>query len=352
MIVVIAVSLAILLPILNSRREAQRRATCLNNQKQIALAFKTYASTFSNAFPPSAQAVRAPDGTKTVGGFSFLVKLLSFLDDDSINPINTQRSVPMHLPSTDLECLSDKKNASKEAVPFRESVTDRAIVDLINKQPAAFLCPSSPRGAAWRASAAQGITSYKALGATSRDSLVMAANPQAAPPYGTAAIHPDGTIYPAGHNLPIAAVGDGLSHTIITVETLDEAASRWVFGKETTLVGLPQSSSATGTAPQPPLTYFAPPGFDGTFGPGSAVAKAGLRTFLSYDFSPGGADAGKYEDPGFGKTPPAYGPSSGHPAVVIGGMGDGSARPLSKQIDAAARFFLITKNNSDPFYTP
>ena len=152
----------------------------------------------------------------------------------------------------------------------------------------------------------------------------MAANPQASPPYGTAAIHPDGTIFPADHNLPIAAVGDGLSHTIITVETLDEAASRWVFGKEATLVGLPQSSSATGTAPQPPLTYFAPPGFDGTFGPGSAVAKAGLRTFLAYDFSPGGADAGKYEDPGFGKTPPAYGPSSGHPAVVIGGMGDGS----------------------------
>ena len=33
-------------------------------------------------------------------------------------------------------------------------------------------------------------------------------------------------------------------------------------------------------------------------------------------------------------------------------MGDGSVRPLSKQIDAAALFFLITKNNGDPFYAP
>ena len=47
---------------------------------------------------------------------------------------------------------------------------------------------------------------------------------------------------------------------------------------------------------------------------------------------------------------PAYGPSSGHPAVVVVGMGDGSTQALSKRIDAANLFFLITKNNSDPFY--
>ena len=128
---------------------------------------------------------------------------------------------------------------------------------------------------------------------------------------------------------------------------MDEAASRWTVGKEATLVGLPQSSSATGTTPQLPFKYFTPPGFDGEFGPDSAVAKAGLRTFLSYDFSPTGADAGKYEDPGFAKTPPANGPSSRHPAVVICGMGDGSTMAISKQIDAANLFFLITKNGAE-----
>ncbi|MGO9108662.1 MAG: hypothetical protein ACLP9L_05460 [Thermoguttaceae bacterium] len=60
----------------------------------------------------------------------------------------------------------------------------------------------------------------------------------------------------------------------------------------------------------------------------------------------------KYEDPGFAKTPPAYGPSSAHPEVVICGMGDGSTLAISKQIDAANLFFLITKSNEDPSYAP
>jgi hypothetical protein len=47
-----------------------------------------------------------------------------------------------------------------------------------------------------------------------------------------------------------------------------------------------------------------------------------------------------------------YGPSSGHPAVCVVAMGDGSGAALSKQTDAANLFFLVTKNNSDPFYMP
>jgi hypothetical protein len=72
------------------------------------------------------------------------------------------------------------------------------------------------------------------------------------------------------------------------------------------------------------------------------------HTFFSYDFSPTGTDAGKYEDPGFGKTPPEYGPSSMHPEVVICGFGDASVQPISKQVDAATLFFLITKNGGEP----
>ena len=85
-------------------------------------------------------------------------------------------------------------------------------------------------------------------------------------------------------------------------------------------------------------------------------------TFLMYDCSPSGAQAGMYAtdgDPGSnwtttdqGSVYPAYGPSSSHPAVVIVGFGDASTQPLSKRTDAANFFFLITKDNSDPFYIP
>ena len=323
---IIAISLAILLPFLNIQREAGRRAECLNKTIQIGLAFANYASFFNNTFPPSAQISKGPDGTQTVGGWSYLVRLL---------PVIQYNSLYKTLPSN-----GDPEDTSNPA-----------IVAAMNTQLSEFLCPSGPRRQASGAQTTAGITNYKAMGATTRGSLIMVVNPQATPPYGTAPLHPDGTIFP-GNGTRCADVLDGLSQTIITIETVDEAASRWTVGKEATLVGMPQSSSATGTKPAAGYNYFAPPGFDHTWGPDSAVTKAGFRTFLSYDFSPRGADAGKYEDPGFGRTPPTYGPSSGHPAVVICGMGDGSVQALSKQIDAANLFFLITKNNADPVSDP
>jgi len=53
---------------------------------------------------------------------------------------------------------------------------------------------------------------------------------------------------------------------------------------------------------------------------------------------------------GFSQIPPAYGPSSMHPKVVICGTGDGSVQAMSKQIDAATLFIWITKSNDDPIY--
>ena len=331
-IVIIAISLAILMPILNSRREAQRRATCLNNSHQIGLAFQNFASTFGNAFPPSAKITKAADGTQTVGGMSFLVLVGSFMDIG-----NTV-------------IYFDLGPGRYNADP--EDTSNKAVVEAMNTQFSEFICPSGPHRQASSAQPSAGITNYKAMGATTRGSLMMVVDPQATPPYGPAGIHPDGAVFPSTHNLPAANISDGLSNTIFTIETVDEAASRWTVGKEATLVGMPQSSSPTGTTPQAPYSFFVQPGFDHTYGPGSAVARAGLRTFLAYDFRPTGADAGKYEDPGFGQTPPAYGPSSMHPGIVVCGFGDASVQAISKQVDAASLFFLITKNNADPFYAP
>jgi hypothetical protein len=336
-IVIIAVSLAILIPVLNSQREAQRRATCMNNSHQIGLAFLNYASTFNNSFPQSASVRKDADGTLTVGGWSFLVRLLSFMDN-----VWPYRSVPV------------------PGFGDPESPTHPATIEMIESQPIEFLCPCGPHGSVRSASGqCAGITNYKAMGASTRGSLVMVVTPQATPPYGTMTpirgtfpLHPDGAIFPAASNIPAAACLDGTSHAVFTIETMDEIASRWTVGKEATLVGLPQTSSPKGTTPQAPYTFFVQPGFDNTSGPDSAVAKAGFRTFLSYDFNPGGADAGKYEDPGFGPTPSAYGPSSMHPGVVVAGFGDASVQAIAKQVDAATLLFMITKNGGDAFLIP
>ena len=310
----------------------------MNNEKQLGLAMQNYASTFSNSFPASASLNNGPVGESTVGGYSFLVKLLPFMEYDTL-----YRSLPQK--TLDLD-----------------DTTNPAIATAMKTQLKEFICPSVPLNAEGQGPAASppfAITSYKALGTSSRDSLKMVLHPHDEPPYGPKAVqtartylHPDGAIYPSARNLPMADILDGTSHTILIVESMDSTASRWMVGKEATLVGLPQKSSPTGTAPQAPYNYFAPRGYDVTFGENSGVARAGLRTFFAYDFSPRGADAGTYEDAGFSKTAPAYGPSSMHAAVVICAMGDGSVQALSKKVDAANLFFLTTKNNSDPFFIP
>jgi prepilin-type N-terminal cleavage/methylation domain-containing protein len=334
-IAIIAILIALLLPAIQAAREAARRASCLNKQRQIALGMQNYASVFNNQFPPSAALAKDGDSKKgTVGGYSFLVKLLPFMEFDEL-----YKTLPLK---------GDPEDAANEEIA-------KAMKTQINY----FLCPSGPRkpnpGNASAELQSAAITNYKAMGATTCGSLKIAADPTLKPPYGTMdekdPMHPDGSIFP-GAGIRAADICDGMSHTIFTIETIDQAASRWMVGKEATLVGLPQKSSPTGEKPAEKLGFFAPTGFDNTFGPESGVAKAGLRTFLAYDFSPRGADAGKYEDAGFGKIPPAYGPSSAHPAIVTCGMGDGSVQAISKQIDAANLFFLITRNGNDPFNIP
>src|SRR5271166_4580655 len=85
-IAIIGILIASLLPAINASREAGRRASCLNNVRQIGLAFANYASTFNKVFPSSAQLFKpsANSPTANVGGYSFLVKLTSFMEYDAI----------------------------------------------------------------------------------------------------------------------------------------------------------------------------------------------------------------------------------------------------------------------------
>jgi hypothetical protein len=222
------------------------------------------------------------------------------------------------------------------------------------------------------------FTNYKAMGASCAASLAMCANSSGTVPYGTATIHPDGAVYP-GTGCRIADILDGTAHTIIIIETIDDSASRWMLGSECTLTGLPPNSVPTGTTPNTTYGYFVPGNNTyqpGVWGDSSPITAAGLLTFLMVDFGPGGMYETNSTAHAYGSTsskvfgsgqpqwtatdpPPSgmtetpyYGPSSSHPSVVTVGMGDGSTQALNKRADAANVFFLITKNNNDPFYIP
>jgi prepilin-type N-terminal cleavage/methylation domain-containing protein len=384
-IAIIGILIGLLLPAINAAREAGRRASCLNKVKQIGLGFQNYASTFNNSFPGSAQLIKGSSGgTSQVGGYSFLVKLLSFMEYDAMYK-QLPQSLNGSTPGSVLAALTGTTNVNQK----------NALQSLYDTSMKEFVCPSNgnslyinpqnspPTGA---------FTNYKAMGASCKNSLAMAAlGSTGTPPYGpktSTSLHPDGAVFP-GNGSRAADIQDGQSHTIFVIETIDDKFSRWMLGAECTLTGLPGSGSnsqstpcsvppTSETTPTPPYNFYTPTNFDNTWGENSGVSLNGLRTFMMYDCSPQGADSQAYANDGdpmnasppwtttettSATIPPAttadpatqgphYGPSSAHPAVVVMGMGDGSVQALSKRTDAANFFFLITKNNSDPFYIP
>jgi len=309
----------------------------MNKVRQLGLAMQNYASAHNAAFPPSAEIVQTSPKGNTIGGYSFLVKLLPYMKYDAL-----YKTLPQAVPNGDLDAALR---------------TNAALADAMNTSLPELMCPTNNNDLFQQPASNPprfAFTNYKAMGASTRNSLLMAANPNGTPPYGTASIHPDGALFPSNSDLPMESIADGTSHTILIMETIDDKSSRWMVGNECTLVGLPQASSPTGKTGARDVQYpfYCWTSYDNTFGDDSGVTRAGLRTFLTYDFSPAGADYGKYEDPGWAKTPPVYGPSAAHPAVVIVGFGDGSVTALSKRCDAANLFFLVTKSGNDPFYIP
>jgi len=87
-IAIIAVLIGLLLPAVQSAREAARRAQCVNNLKQIGLALHNYLS--ANESVPPAYIVYSPVGSQnTAQTFSALARMLPFLEQNQIyNAIN------------------------------------------------------------------------------------------------------------------------------------------------------------------------------------------------------------------------------------------------------------------------
>ncbi|WZP00887.1 DUF1559 domain-containing protein [Isosphaeraceae bacterium EP7] len=124
---IIAVLIALLLPAVQSAREAARRMQCVNNMKQIGLALHNY-HTASDSFPPGA-AVNSTDGGPTPNGWY-------------ATWAPNQSAQSMLLPYLEQGPLFNACNFSwaAEFEGGRNSTVTLTIV-------AGFLCPSDPNAA-------------------------------------------------------------------------------------------------------------------------------------------------------------------------------------------------------------
>jgi prepilin-type N-terminal cleavage/methylation domain-containing protein len=348
-ITIIAILIGLLLPAIGAAREAARKTQCINHQKQIGLGLQNYASSFQK-FPGSANLIGTT--TQTVGGMSFLGMILPYMEYNTMYKSLTAGA-------SSVQTMQDISAGT---------TSNPAILQAMTTSIDQFVCPSNSNPTyegTTLSSTSMMVTNYKAMGASIALFLSGATGATSSTsnsgynPQNT----PDGAIYPTNNGITFSSISDGLSHTILVIETMDNtiAASRWLCGQNATLSGIGMAGSATPvTAAQftqavsgsGSCSYFSPTGFTpGQWGPNASYK---VQTYLAFDFSPSGLNKGQYSPASWETTwiPPStntfYGPSSGH-LVVNCGMGDGSVLSLSKTIDPAAFFFLITKANGDPY---
>jgi hypothetical protein len=325
--VIVTLLLGLLLPCLQQVRENSRRQTCLDRLKNLGLAMQSYERVHGR-YPGSGEIV-TNGSSLSVGGWSFWVWLLPYIDQTTLYQSLLLKSKIDPLVSMDPNVIAAR-----------------------NRQISEMVCPSNPdpyfENHSLRHNA---VTNYKTMGATCAESLVFCVQSDALSPYGDPSRHPDGAFFPGPGLRRINSMDSGWS-TIYAAETIDHSASTWLAGSDVTLVGMslnPRGIAANIGRSSLPLrdtaSYFRPAGFNGYFYEEGAKSIARLKTFLAYDFSPGGSDEGAYPN-SVGRLP-SYGASSGHPGIVNHLFNDGSARNLKTDIDYALYFFAITRNNHD-----
>jgi len=82
-IAIIAVLIALLLPAVQAAREAARRAQCLNNLKQLGLAFANYESSIG-VLPPAFVGAGTGNTVAWTNGWSALARVLPYVEQNAL----------------------------------------------------------------------------------------------------------------------------------------------------------------------------------------------------------------------------------------------------------------------------
>jgi prepilin-type N-terminal cleavage/methylation domain-containing protein/prepilin-type processing-associated H-X9-DG protein len=129
-IAIIGVLIALLLPAVQSAREAARRAQCVNNLKQLGLASANYESAYGSLPPGHLPGGDVTYGGQWWGGSNVFIHLLPFLEQGAIansynfaaNMTNPPNNTVAGIGVSGLWCPSDP--TVSEAAPMRTDIYD------------------------------------------------------------------------------------------------------------------------------------------------------------------------------------------------------------------------------------
>ena len=334
-IAIIAVLVALLLPAVQSAREAARRFHCTNNLKQLGLALQNYHDV-ANAFPPAAQ-----------GGFGQVY--MNYTGYSFLLPFIEQANA-FHAFNFQLNMLSGSTPYYGWTLPGNSTG--------FSVQLATFLCPSNRAMGEVGATVGSGPAAYTldAGKVAVTDYLFNAgASRYVVPGYGET-----NRMGPIGFNTStrIAEIGDGTSHTMILAEAAGgNARNRHrAVGGGATRVCVPLSpglaAAPTATVYYDNLMYMAY-GRSRTWGTdkriiGGLVGRTVDQTGAPYRANDCGFDSltDLFVDPP-GAAAPAAGQQlpnfrSAHPGLINAAFADGGVRVIRDSIAMPAYMGLST----------
>ena len=354
-IAIIAVLISLLLPAVQQAREAARRTQCKNNMKQIGLALHNYHDTFL-VFPPAqivdsvaagANAVAGNDGTTgAVGKYNTCAPLSGASSDPTFNRMPWSISILPYMEQ------AARYQQFVSTLPFQcwESHTTPASINYAFQSadsPAGYRCPSSPvvnsdkytlnyiafTGGGGPASRIDPTTYLLSVDGTTPENAptdnqpnsdnplapCMNASPtQTVPFYGINAnyrpLFNNGIMF-LNSSVPIAAIQDGTTNSVLVGETMYVTLRRSYIGANITWAGAARTRNSINS-----LAVIA----------NSAAIFCGMnKPLVEYDFP----TAKKRSGAANGHSMIQLGFSSWHPGGGHVVLGDGSVRFISENAD-------------------
>jgi len=300
-IAIIGTLVGLLLPAVQSAREAARRSACTNNMKQLGLGVLNFESA-RRRLPQANSNVNSSQGYLVAGGYSWITAILPFLEETNLY---TQIS----------------SNSSRLSTGFSTTVNQTQARTSLPQ----LVCPSyagDKSGATGNGVTTCGVTNYKGIAAAGFG----AANVpyRAGNQGGVITLEKYGSETSAPYTgISLAQITDGTSKTFMIGESREQVRSAWIDG-----------AMAWITAANGAMTA-------GTGG-GNAAIGTGIRLAILDNQG----TAGTYT----GYTGTAdYGTSSNHQAgITLHAYADGHVGQVTPEIDTALMLNLHTRAGSEP----